>query len=261
VNSVICTAGAVIALGFATALPAATFKTANFEVIADSPAIAREVAESAEKWRTTLAEHWLERPLKAWNYCCRIEVKTQESGGTGWTTYQFVGGKVHRVGIRMQGSLDRLLEYVLPHELTHAVLSTATGVALPRWADEGAAMLSESQSQKLRQNLVVEQLIHTGDVIPLRQMLQMMEYPPNKAKLYAFYAQSLTLAEFLIAQRGPVRFLEFVNEGHSGEWDAAIHLHYEIENVEALQGAWSEWVLKKTGNRNSRDPQQIAAAE
>ena len=260
-NLLIQTAGALIALGFATSLPAATFKTVNFEVIADSPTIAREIAESAEKWRTTLAEHWLEQPLKKWNYCCRIEVKTQDSGGTGWTTYQFLGGRLFRVGIQMQGSPDRLLEYVLPHELTHAVLATAVGDALPRWADEGAAMLSESQSQKLRQNLVVEQLIHTGDVIPFRQMLKMLDYPPNKAKLYAFYAQSLTLAEFLIARGGRLRFLEFVHDGHTGEWDAAVLRHYELENVEALQGAWSEWVLKKNGNRNSRDSQQIAAAE
>lgn len=132
---------------------------------------------------------------------------------------------------------------------------------MPRWADEGAAMLSESQSQKLRQKLVVEQLIHTGDIIPLRQVLEMADYPPSRTKLYAFYAQSLLLSEFLISRGGRERFLKFVRDGQLSEWDSAIVRHYELENVEALQGAWSEWVLKRTGNRAGRDSQEIVSID
>lgn len=254
-------AGVAMALGVATSLHAAKYRTANFEVAADSLSLAREIAESAEEWRTTLARHWLQRTLPDWSYSCRIDVTTRQSGATGWTTYGFRGGEVVRVGIRLQGPAEQLLEYVLPHELTHAVLVTAIGEALPRWADEGAAMLSESQSQKLRQKLVVEQLIHTGDLIPFRQMLLMIDYPPNKSQLHAFYAQSLTLSEFLISRGGRGRFLQFVHDGHAEEWDSALRRHYELESVEDLQGAWSEWVVKKAGNRNQYDSQQILAGD
>ena len=43
------------------------------------------IARSAEEWRARLAQYWLGRPLDDWTYTCRIDVRTQKSGGTGWT--------------------------------------------------------------------------------------------------------------------------------------------------------------------------------
>lgn len=253
--------GMWVALGVATSTFAAKFQTANFVVTADSPAVAKAVAEEAEKWRAALAKHWLEKPLKNWPETCRIEVSTYNTGGSGWTSYQKLGGKTVRVGIRMQGPPDRLLEYVLPHELTHAVLASALGEAMPRWADEGAAMLSESESQKLRQSLVARQLVETGEMIPIRQLMQMAEYPQSKSRLHAFYAQSLTLTEFLISQGGQARFLEFVHDGRCENWDLALSQHYQWENVEALQGAWSEWIHKNPGQDTADSSGQIVTSK
>jgi len=39
--------------------------------------------------------------------------------------------------------LDVILKRVLPHEVTHAVLMLHFGRPIPRWADEGAAVLAE----------------------------------------------------------------------------------------------------------------------
>jgi hypothetical protein len=253
--------GMWMALGLATSTFAARFQTANFVVTADSPVVAKAVAEEAEKWRAALAKHWLKQPLKDWPESCQIEVSTHRTGGSGWTSYGKLGGKTRPVGIQMQGPPDRLLEYVLPHELTHAVLVSALGEAMPRWADEGAAMLSESESQKLRQSLVARQLVDTGELIPIRQLIQMAEYPESKSRLHAFYAQSLTLTEFLISKGGHARFLEFVHDGRSENWDLALSRHYQWESVEALQGAWSVWVHKNAGRETENPSEQIVTSK
>lgn len=253
--------GVWMTFGVASSAFAAKFQTANFEVTADSPAVAKAIAEEAEKWRAALARHWLNRPLKDWPETCRIEVSTHRTGGSGWTSYENLGGKNVRVGIQLQGPPERLLEYVLPHELTHAVLASALGHAMPRWADEGAAMLSESESQKLRQKLVARQLIATGDMIPLRQLFQMADYPDSKSRLHAFYAQSLTLTEFLISRGGHDQFLQFVQDGRSENWDSALLRHYKCENIEALQGAWSEWLHKSVERELAPSAEQIITSK
>ncbi len=215
--------GMWMALGVATSAFAAKFQTTNFEVTADSPTVAKAIAEEAEKCRTTLAKSWLKQPLEDWPETCRIKVSTRRTGGSGWTSYETRGGKTLRVGIELEGPPERLLEYVLPHELTHAVLVLALQETMPRWADEGAAMLSESQSQKHRQKLLARQLIQTGDMIPVRQLFQMADYPPGKSGLHAFYAQSQTLTEFLISRGGHAQFLEFVKDGQSDDWDLGLN--------------------------------------
>jgi hypothetical protein len=144
--------------------------------------------------------------------------------------------------------------------LTHAVLVLALQETMPRWADEGAAMLSESQSQKHRQKLVARQLIHTGDMIPVRQLFQMADYPPGKSGLHAFYAESQTLTEFLISRGGHAQFLEFVKDGQADDWDLALTRHYKWESIEDLQGAWSEWLHKKTEPKTDRDAEQIVTS-
>jgi hypothetical protein len=250
-----------MALGVATSAFAAKFQTANFEVTADSPEVAKAIAEEAEKWRAALAKHWLKTPLEDWPEVCQIEVRTRRTGGSGWTSYEKVGGKLVRVGIELQGPPERLLEYVLPHELTHAVLVLALGEAMPRWADEGAAMLSESDSQKLRQKLLVEQLVQSGNAIPARQLLEMPDYPASQSRLHAFYAQSLMLTEFLISRGGPAEFLDFVRAGRDESWDLALSRHYKWENIEAMEGAWSEWLQKNGEPQTPPSTEQIITSK
>lgn len=255
------TGSVLTAWGIATTLSAATYRSANFEVTAESTDLAREIAHQAEEWRTTLARRWLNRPLADWDSSCRIRVATRPTGGTGWTDYHFLGGRLVRVGIRLEGPSERLLEYVLPHELTHAVLVTAVGQAMPRWADEGAAMLSESQSQQHRHRLRAHQLLKAGDLIPFSELLKTAEYPGKKSRLHAFYTQSFTLCEFLISQGGPGRFLQFVQDGHSEGWDDAIRRHYKLQDAQALQRAWSESLQARVENRSSESDAQVVAAE
>ncbi len=243
----------ILGLGAAAPITAGEYEyqTRHFQVVANSPSVARDIGEAAEQSRSTLARSWLNRPLSDWNFRCRIEVDCRENEGSGWTNYDLLAGSVIQIGIEMQGSPDRLMDYVLPHEITHAILVTALGKAMPRWADEGAAMTAEAQSERNRQRLLVEQLLKAGQTIPLRKLFEQEKYPREKRRLYAFYAESHSLTEYLIEQGGRARFLEFVRDGSVGEWDRAVQVHYGRRDVETLQTAWSEWVVQAAAKRNT----------
>ena len=67
----------------------------------------------------------------------------------------------------------------------------------------------------------MEQLLKTGQTIPFGQFLfQVEKYPREKSRMFAFYAQSHSLTEYLIEQGGRSRFLQFVRDGSGGDWDA-----------------------------------------
>ncbi len=257
VNWMKIAAGIFLGWGILHPLCAAEYQTQHFEVVADSVTVARDIGEAAEQSRTTLARSWLDRPLGDWNFRCRIEVECRDEDGSGWTNYELLGGNVIRIGIEMQGSPDRLMDYVLPHEITHAILVTALGKTLPRWADEGAAMIAEAQSEQIRQRLVAEQLLKTGQAISFRKFLELEKYPQEKSRMFAFYAQSHSVTEYLIAHGGRSRFLAFVRDGAAGDWDGAIERHYRLTGVEALESAWSEWVAESSAKRNKNPREQI----
>ena len=91
-----------------------------------------------------------------------------------------------RPGHAIQGSLDRLLASVLPHEVTHTVFAYYFRQPVPRWADEGGAVLSEDDIERNRHDQLVRQILNTpGRAIPLRRLFAMTKYPPDVMVLYA----------------------------------------------------------------------------
>ncbi len=250
----------LLPIGLNCPLSAAEFQTVNFQVTAESADIAQEIAESAEQLRSKLARNWLDQPLADWSFRCAICVSDLKAENNGWTSYRLLDGHVTRLGIRLNGPPERLLEYVLPHEVTHAILVSASGTMLPRWADEGAAMLAESAPERLRQRLLVEQLQSSGDLIPLSKILKFTEYPREYPQLQAFYAESLVLTDFLISRGGHARFLLFVKDGQT-DWDRAIKQHYQLDDANALESAWKSWIVQTTRKRKAKQAQSILAKQ
>ena len=63
--------------------------------------------------------------------------------------------------IKIGGSLDELLPRILPHEVTHIVLMYHFRRPIPRWADEGAAILSENASKLAEHDRRIAQILRT----------------------------------------------------------------------------------------------------
>ena len=126
------------------AADAASFRTQNFIVSARDPAFARQVCEAAEQYRVELAHEWLGRELPAWSQPCPITVQDgPQLGAGGATSFSFDRGHPFGWTMSIQGSRERILDSVLPHEVTHTVFATHFGRPVPRWADEGACTTVE----------------------------------------------------------------------------------------------------------------------
>ncbi|RPI80523.1 MAG: hypothetical protein EHM42_11985, partial [Planctomycetaceae bacterium] len=243
----------------------ADFATDNFTVTAPTREIAQQVGEAAEYFRREIARDWLGYELPRWYAKCPIRVKVGQIGAGGQTTFNFHPTKNGRDEVcdwnmQIQGSLERILDSVLPHEVSHTIFACHFRRPLPRWADEGAATLVEHESERRRQVLTVEQVINTRNRIPLKDLLAMKEYPSDMKNVMTLYAEGYSLAHLLVQEGGKARYLEFLEDAHQRNWDKAVKKHYRYADVATLEKRWKEWVLAGSPEID-RNPDQLYVKE
>src|SRR5262249_26952671 len=66
-----------------------------------------------------------------------------------------------------------------------------------------------------------------------------------------FYAQSLSLTDFLVARGGRKKFLAFVAQGEDDGWDKAVQSVYGYESVEELEQAWLDHARKQVAEKQA----------
>lgn len=219
----------------------ASHRTPNFIVEAATPGLAREVGETAESLRDELAVLWLGKKLPKWSRPCPVSVKVAPTlGAGGATSFVFNQGEVYDWRMNIQGSRERVLDSVLPHEVTHTIFASHFRRPLPRWADEGACTTVEHESEREKQKQMLVRYLRTNRGISFSQMFAMRDYPPDVLPLYA---QGYSLARFLIEQKGRREFLEFLADGmRDDQWDRALAKHYGVDGLGDLQETWLAWV-------------------
>lgn len=258
-----------VALGLcllAAASMGAKHRTRNFVVETADPRFAVQMAEAAEYYRRELALQWLGRELPDWRTPCPMTVRVGPNlGAGGATSFVFDRGDVFGWRMNIQGSAERLLDSVLPHEITHMILASHFRRPVPRWADEGAATSVESAAERHKHRQMLYQFLHSGRGIAFGRLFAMREYPSD---ILPLYAQGHSVAEYLIELRGRRQFIEFVGEGMKTEnWPAAVERHYGVRTLGELQNQWLAWVregsppLKRTQNHPApAGPIELAAA-
>jgi hypothetical protein len=218
-----------------SALWGATYRTTNFVVDAPTPQIAQQIGQAAERYRKEKAILWLGKEMPTWGRPLPVEVTITMGGAGGATSFAFNNGGIEHQEMHIEGPLDRLLASVLPHEITHTVFAYHFRCPVPRWADEGCAVLSEDDVEKNRHDQIVRQILNSGQAIPLRRLLVLKEYP---REVMALYAQGFSVSNLLVDRGGRPEFLNFVADGMRRGWDAALQTHYQIRNVEELEQTW-----------------------
>jgi hypothetical protein len=222
----------------------AVYRTPNFVINAPTESIAKQVGDAAEIYRAELAIEWLGKRLPGdWAKPCTVRVKVGQVGAGGATTFSFDQGHVFGWTMQVQGSLERILDSVLPHEISHTIFASHFRRPLPRWADEGAATLVEHESEKRRQQLTLKQVFNTPRRIPLRKLLTLTEYPSEMRNVLTLYAEGYSLTDFLVQRGGRSRFLKFLEEAHRKSWNVALRKHYGFESIESLEKRWNTWVM------------------
>ncbi len=234
----------VFLLPFSGTLPtahAAGYKTTNFIVSAPTPALAKEIGDQAEICRRQLALEWLGKEMPAWGKPCPINAKVLPNlGAGGATSFVFDRGEVFGWEMNIQGSRERILDSVLPHEVTHTIFASHFREPLPRWADEGACTTVEHRSEISKQERMLIDFLKTGRGIPFDRMFAMKEYPQDVMPLYS---QGHSTAQWLIESRGRQEFLAFLADGLKDEnWPRAVRTHYGFTDYPTMQTAWLDWV-------------------
>ena len=233
-------AALVLTALLSTPLQAAGYRTTNFTVDAPTPQLAQAIGDMAEHWRRELAVEWLGRELPNWSRPCPIKAKIKPGLAGGATSFVFDQGEVFGWRMEIQGSRERILDSVLPHEVMHTIFASHFRQPLPRWADEGACTTVEHRSEISKQETMLIDFLRSHQGIPFDAMFAMREYPQNVMPLYA---QGHSLANFLISQYGKREFLAFLADGLEDEnWPRAVQKHYNYRGLLALQNSWMDWI-------------------
>src|SRR5258708_15392744 len=113
--------------------------------------------------------------MPRWPEPCPLRVSVTMGGSGGATSFAFDNGQVLGQRMHIEGTLDRLLSSVLPHEVTHTVFAFHFHQPVPRWADERGSVLSEDEQDRRRHDLLVRRIINDGRLIPLRRLFALRE--------------------------------------------------------------------------------------
>jgi hypothetical protein len=232
----------------------AQYPTTNFIVDAPTPEIAQQVGEYAEHYRKEKALQWLGHEMPPWGQRCPLKVSLTMNGSGGATTFAFDRGQILSQNMHIEGRLDRLLASVLPHEVTHTVFAYRFRTPVPRWADEGGAVLSEDEEERGRHDQLVRQILNTpGKSIRLRTLFTLRDYP---REVMSLYAEGYSVSNYLVSISDRPTFLNFVDHGMRYGWDSAIQTHYAAyHNIEELEQGW----LTHLRNTKKQPPAQLLA--
>ena len=231
------------------------FATTNFVVAAPDPAFARKIANEAERFRRELAVEWLGEELPQWREKCPIQVTlAPHAGGETSFAFMFNGrqrGEPTGWDMKIYGPPERMLDSVLPHEVTHTIFATHFRRPLPRWADEGACTTVEHTAEKKKNHGMLIHFLTTKPSrgIPFNRMFTMKDYPQD---ILPLYAQGFSVAKYLIMEKGRRHFLDYVNAGMELErpgrelaaWNRVTKQYYGYENLSDLQVRWERWVAE-----------------
>lgn len=219
-------------------------RTENFLIDAPTRQMAEAVGKAAEAYRHDLAMHWLGKPLPAWPSLCPITVISGNRPAEGETQYDRFPVRNFRMWVK--GTPERILDSVLPHEITHTILATYFGRPLPRWADEGICTMVEHPSEKNKHEVMLRRFLASHRGIAMNKMFLLKEYPPD---MLPMYAQGYSVCRFLIEQQDPQTFISFLGDYmRHPSWTENVRKHYGYESLAELQESWLAWVTDGSGS-------------
>jgi tetratricopeptide (TPR) repeat protein len=247
----------------------AEVETANFRVIYhQSRELAEHAARVAETTRALASRRWFDDDSPPWQNKCLIflyptaDYYAQQTGkpkdSPGHSTLKMDPSNLERVldrRIDLHCDQTDMLTHILPHETTHAVLAGRFGSRkkLPYWADEGMAVLSEPREKIERYLNKVPSLRARRELFSLAELMGMEDYPESR-RVTTFYVQSVSLVEFLCAQKGgPPAFARFVRDGLERGWQEALRQHYGFRDFQDLEARWSRGGGEADGRRAALD--------
>jgi hypothetical protein len=245
-------------------------ETANFQICCEqSEAPAGHLARHAETLRNLLRAKWLgEDSSNVWSPRCQIVLHSSQRsyvaavgrGGertVGSSLVKTDKGRIVSRRVDLLGAGTKFLSAALPHELTHVVLRDCfTSTVVPRWADEGMAILADTKAKQERHFKDLRDAVARRTTFHAAEILTMEEYPsPNR--LGAFYGQSASLTKFLVARKSPEQFVKFIDRAREHDYDTALRECYEIASVGELDRQWRQYRFSRQPDSDDEPVQSM----
>lgn len=238
-------------------------ETTNFRVFHVDPALAEKAAEAAEAARISQGAHWGSRAVRgAWTPRCDLylyptpadfaRMTGQPETSPGFSTMGISGDQVTTRRVNLRADHPQLLAAILPHEVAHVVLADVfTDQQIPRWADEGMAVLAEPPAEQAGRAAELNAPLAQNRVFKLDQLMN-IDYPgADQWSLY--YAQSVSLTKFLVHQGTPNQFIAFLKQAQRQGPEVALREVYQIEGFSDLETRWRTFAERQAAQIASAD--------
>jgi hypothetical protein len=226
------------------------FESANFRILNYGTApVSEQTADNCERLRAALTRQWLGKAeCPAWTPKCALVLHASDQGylrevgqgGRSTVASALVDRQDGNIVLRridVRATRPDWENGALGHELTHVVLADRFAVeALPRWLDEGIAILSDPHAQQQRHRKSLERAVVRGNQFRLAELLTLGDYPPPD-RWGVFYGQSASLVGYLVEQQGHARFVEFAELALEHGYDKALRSVYRV-GIAELERSW-----------------------
>ena len=244
-------------------------ETANFRVYHTlQESEADRIIRIAEHTRVRMTRKWFGEEPQNWSPRC--EVFIHANGGAyakatgapanapGHSTISLESGRILSRRIDLRGDDPNLTIGVLPHETTHVVLAGRFGTHhVPRWADEGIAVLSEPRNRIELHLRNLANFQRDRNLFSVQELMRQEDYP-HPQRIGPFYAQSVSVVEFLVQKRDPQTFIRFVRAAlDAGRYDRALQTYYGYASFAELERDWyshafGSGVVARTAEKRTR---------
>jgi Peptidase MA superfamily len=209
---------------------------------------AQKLLQQAERARTAAIDKWYGGPSNNWEPRCDLYLHAtagdyaratgKDFRAAGHATLEVVDRRVVKRRIDLAADNPDLLPATIPHEVTHVVLTDLfPDPMLPRWADEAMAILAEPRENVARYLQVLPKVRNSGKMFAVGQLLTTKDFP-EAAAVTAFYVQSVSLVDWLVAEKGPQNFSLFMQAAQRYGVEKALEKSYGIRGFSDLQQRW-----------------------
>ena len=218
----------------------------------EDPKKVEKLAREAEKVRPIIHRQWFGDVGIEWDGKCTIYLhpsrkkyiaKTGQWNALGHSRTLMVGNEVFGRSIHLPCDVPNLYEDVLPHEISHAVMAVRFRGRTPHWADEGMAMVAESEATRKQWLSRLPEIRQKDDLFSLPVLMRTQE--SAQINTVEFYTQSLSLVEFLASKKGRPVFTRFLWDSQVVGYEPALKKHYGFNSFADLERSWNDYAFPK----------------
>lgn len=140
----------------------------------------------------------------------------------------------------------KFMETILPHELGHIIFREFVGFnnsAIPLWLDEGVASYQEADKRQTAM-MLVKQAARGGNLIGIDGLGSFSLFSAQSAESVSlFYAESLSIVDYLIKRFGSDRFVLFCQVlRDKKDLNEALRYTYSFGSIKEFDAAWQKYI-------------------